>query len=59
LPRDAESRSDFLGERHRLRRDEADRSPITAPIVDGMITSRIHVLMLVPVVFAIMEEQAS
>ncbi|MGO9057858.1 MAG: efflux RND transporter permease subunit [Candidatus Binataceae bacterium] len=32
--------------------------PIAAPIVGGMITSTIHVLILVPVFFAIMKEQA-
>jgi copper/silver efflux system protein len=32
--------------------------PIAAPIVGGMITSTIHVLILVPVFFAVMKEQA-
>ena len=32
--------------------------PIAAPIVGGMITSTIHVLILVPVIFAIMKERA-
>jgi Cu(I)/Ag(I) efflux system membrane protein CusA/SilA len=32
--------------------------PIAAPIVGGMITSTIHVLILVPVFFAIMKEHA-
>jgi copper/silver efflux system protein len=32
--------------------------PIAAPIVGGMITSTIHVLILVPVLFAIMKERA-
>jgi copper/silver efflux system protein len=32
--------------------------PIAAPIVGGMITSAIHVLILVPVFFAIMKEGA-
>ena len=32
--------------------------PIAAPIVGGMITSTIHVLILVPVFFAIMKERA-
>jgi Cu(I)/Ag(I) efflux system membrane protein CusA/SilA len=32
--------------------------PIAAPIVGGMITSTIHVLILVPVFFALMEERA-
>ena len=32
--------------------------PIAAPIVGGMITSTIHVLVLVPVFFAMMEERA-
>ena len=32
--------------------------PIAAPIVGGMITSTIHVLMLVPVFFAMMKERA-
>ena len=32
--------------------------PIAAPIVGGMITSTIHVLILVPVFFALMKEQA-
>ena len=31
--------------------------PIAAPIVGGMITSTIHVLILVPVFFAIMKER--
>ena len=31
---------------------------IAAPIVGGMITSTIHVLVLVPVFFAIMKERA-
>jgi len=44
-----------MGEGHRLRRDEA---PIGAPIVGGMTTSTIHVLMLVPVFFATMKERA-
>src|SRR5205807_5077295 len=33
-------------------------TPIAAPIVGGMITSTIHVLILVPVFFAIMKERA-
>lgn len=32
--------------------------PIAAPVVGGMITSTIHVLILVPVFFAIMKERA-
>ena len=32
--------------------------PIAAPIVGGMITSTIHVLILVPVFFAIIKERA-
>jgi Cu(I)/Ag(I) efflux system membrane protein CusA/SilA len=32
--------------------------PIVAPIVGGMITSTIHVLILVPVFFAVMKERA-
>ncbi len=32
--------------------------PIAAPIVGGMITSTVHVLILVPVFFAIMKERA-
>jgi Cu(I)/Ag(I) efflux system membrane protein CusA/SilA len=32
--------------------------PIAAPIVGGMITSTIHVLILVPVFFVMMKEQA-
>jgi copper/silver efflux system protein len=32
--------------------------PIAAPLVGGMITSTIHVLILVPVFFAVMKEQA-
>src|SRR5260370_24491404 len=32
--------------------------PIAAPIVGGMITSTIHVLILVPVFFAMMKERA-
>lgn len=32
--------------------------PIAAPIVGGMITSTIHVLILVPVFFALMKEPA-
>jgi len=44
-----------MGERDRLRGDEADRG---APIVRGMITSTIHVLILVPAFFPIMKERA-
>ncbi|MGB9467470.1 MAG: efflux RND transporter permease subunit [Candidatus Acidiferrum sp.] len=32
--------------------------PIAAPIVGGIITSTIHVLILVPVFFAVMKERA-
>jgi Cu(I)/Ag(I) efflux system membrane protein CusA/SilA len=32
--------------------------PIAAPIVGGVITSTIHVLILVPVFFALMKERA-
>src|SRR5437870_10998658 len=32
--------------------------PIAAPVVGGMITSTIHVLILVPVFFALMKERA-
>ena len=32
--------------------------PIAAPIVGGMITSTIHVLILVPVSFVLMEERS-
>lgn len=32
--------------------------PIAAPIVGGMIMSTIHVLILVPVLFALMKESA-
>jgi Cu(I)/Ag(I) efflux system membrane protein CusA/SilA len=32
--------------------------PIAAPIVGGMITSTIHVLILVPVFFVMMKERA-
>jgi Cu(I)/Ag(I) efflux system membrane protein CusA/SilA len=32
--------------------------PIAAPIVGGMITSTIHVLILVPVFFALIKERA-
>jgi Cu(I)/Ag(I) efflux system membrane protein CusA/SilA len=32
--------------------------PIAAPIVGGMVTSTIHVLILVPVFFALMKERA-
>ena len=32
--------------------------PIAAPLVGGMITSTIHVLILVPVFFAVMKERA-
>jgi Cu(I)/Ag(I) efflux system membrane protein CusA/SilA len=32
--------------------------PIAAPIVGGMITSTIHVLILVPVFFVMMKEPA-
>jgi Cu(I)/Ag(I) efflux system membrane protein CusA/SilA len=32
--------------------------PIAAPIVGGMITSTIHVLILVPLFFALMKERA-
>ena len=33
--------------------------PIAAPIVGGMITSTIHVLILVPVFFVMMKERAA
>ena len=33
--------------------------PIAAPFVGGMITSTIHVLILVPVFFALMKERAA
>jgi len=36
----------------------SDVKPIAAPIVGGMITSTIHVLILVPVFFAVMKERA-
>ena len=32
--------------------------PIAAPIVGGMITSTVHVLILVPVFFALKKERA-
>jgi Cu(I)/Ag(I) efflux system membrane protein CusA/SilA len=32
--------------------------PIAAPIVGGMLTSTIHVLILAPVFFALMKERA-
>jgi Cu(I)/Ag(I) efflux system membrane protein CusA/SilA len=32
--------------------------PIAAPIMGGMITSTIHVLILVPMFFALMKERA-
>jgi copper/silver efflux system protein len=32
--------------------------PIATPLVGGMITSTIHVLILVPVFFALMKERA-
>jgi Cu(I)/Ag(I) efflux system membrane protein CusA/SilA len=32
--------------------------PIAAPIVGGMITSTVHVLILVPVFFVLMKERA-
>jgi copper/silver efflux system protein len=32
--------------------------PIAAPIVGGMVTSTIHVLILVPVFFVLMKERA-
>ncbi len=32
--------------------------PIAVPIVGGMITSTVHVLILVPVFFALMKERA-
>jgi hypothetical protein len=32
--------------------------PIAAPIVGGMITSTIHVLILIPVFFELMKERA-
>ena len=32
--------------------------PIAAPMVGGMVTSTIHVLILVPVFFVLMKEQA-
>jgi Cu(I)/Ag(I) efflux system membrane protein CusA/SilA len=31
--------------------------PIAAPIVGGMITSTVHVLILVPIFFAMMKER--
>ena len=33
--------------------------PIAAPVVGGMITSTIHVLILVPVFFVMMKERSS
>ncbi len=39
-------------------RETARMKPIAAPIVGGMITSLIHVLILVPVFFALMKESA-
>lgn len=32
--------------------------PVAAPIAGGMITSTVHVLILVPVFFALIKEQA-
>jgi Cu(I)/Ag(I) efflux system membrane protein CusA/SilA len=32
--------------------------PIAAPMMGGMVTSTIHVLILVPVFFALMKERA-
>jgi Cu(I)/Ag(I) efflux system membrane protein CusA/SilA len=32
--------------------------PIAAPIIGGMITSTIHVLIITPVIFAIMKRSA-
>jgi Cu(I)/Ag(I) efflux system membrane protein CusA/SilA len=32
--------------------------PITAPIVGGMVTSTIHVLIITPVIFFIMKRRA-
>jgi Cu(I)/Ag(I) efflux system membrane protein CusA/SilA len=49
--RPGESDSDPLGEWHWLR-------PIAAPMVGGMITSTIHMLILVPVFFVLMKESA-
>ena len=33
--------------------------PIAAPIIGGMITSTIHVLIITPVIFAMMKERPS
>jgi Cu(I)/Ag(I) efflux system membrane protein CusA/SilA len=32
--------------------------PIAAPIIGGMITSTIHVLIITPVIFALMKDRA-
>jgi hypothetical protein len=40
------------------KRRETDNGPIAAPMVGGMITSTIHVLILVPVFFVMMKERA-
>jgi hypothetical protein len=41
------------------KRDRSDvMMPIAAPMVGGMITSTIHVLILVPVFFAFIKERA-
>jgi hypothetical protein len=45
---------DSVGKWDRLGRNETD----AAPIVGGMITSTIHVLILVPVFFVMMKERA-
>jgi Cu/Ag efflux pump CusA len=37
----------------------SEKVPIAAPIVGGMITSTIHVLILVPVFFALMKNEHS
>ena len=53
---------EFLAKRARLLWESGVGSdvmkPIAAPIVGGMITSTIHVLIPVPVFFALMKERA-
>ena len=51
-----------MRKQHRMRWESGIGSevmkPIAAPIVGGMITSTIHVLILVPVFFVMMKERA-
>ena len=52
--RDAEPNANIVGVRSRIRRDEADRC---SQSLGGMITSSVHVLILVAVFFAKMKER--